>query len=82
MINTNNLKKGIVLKLDGNVLYEVIEANHYKPGKGNAFVRAKMRNLSTNNVSLFELSRKFTAALDASLLTSLAIRARDILVSE
>ncbi len=50
MINTNNLKKGIVLKLDDGVLYEVIEASHYKPGKGNAFVRAKLRNLTTGNV--------------------------------
>lgn len=49
MVNTNNLKKGIVLNLD-NTLFEVLEANHYKPGKGNAFVRAKLRNLATGNV--------------------------------
>lgn len=49
MINTNNLKRGIVLKLD-DMLFEVLEASHYKPGKGNAFVRAKLRNLATGNV--------------------------------
>lgn len=49
MVNTNNLKKGIVLKLD-NILYEVVEHEHYKPGKGGAFVRATLRNLLTDNI--------------------------------
>lgn len=49
MVNTNNLKKGIVLKLD-NILYEVVEYEHYKPGKGGAFVRATLRNLLTDNI--------------------------------
>jgi elongation factor P len=48
MVNTNNLKKGIVLKLDGE-LYEVLDSFHYKPGKGQAFVRAKLRNVFTNS---------------------------------
>jgi len=49
MVNTNNLKKGIVLKLDG-VLFEVVDHEHYKPGKGGAFVRATLRNLETDNI--------------------------------
>lgn len=49
MVNTNNLKKGIVLKLDG-ILYEVVEHEHYKPGKGGAFVRVTLRNLATDNL--------------------------------
>jgi elongation factor P len=31
-------------------LHEVVEAQHYKPGKGGAFVRSKLRNLSTGSI--------------------------------
>lgn len=49
MVNTNSLKKGIVLKFDQD-LFEVLESQHYKPGKGQAFVRAKLRNVRTNSI--------------------------------
>lgn len=44
-INVNNLKRGMVLELDGG-LYQVIEFLHHKPGKGQAVVRTKLRRLS------------------------------------
>ena len=47
MINVNDLKNGMTIKHDGNV-YQVIEFQHVKPGKGSAFVRTKLRNLKTN----------------------------------
>ena len=43
-ISVNDLKNGITLELD-NGLFQVIEFQHVKPGKGGAFVRTKIRNL-------------------------------------
>ncbi|MDA2945950.1 MAG: elongation factor P [Actinomycetota bacterium] len=48
-ITTNDLKTGITLELD-NGLFQVIEFQHVKPGKGGAFVRTKLRNVRTGNV--------------------------------
>ena len=48
-ITTNDLKTGITLELD-NGLFQVIEFQHVKPGKGGAFVRTKLRNVKTGNV--------------------------------
>jgi elongation factor P len=46
---TNDIKNGTVLKLEGN-LWNVIEFQHVKPGKGGAFVRTKMRNILSGKV--------------------------------
>ena len=48
-ITTNDLKNGITLELD-NGLFQVVEFQHVKPGKGGAFVRTKLRNVRTGNV--------------------------------
>ena len=48
-ISTNDLKNGITLELD-NGLFQVVEFQHVKPGKGSAFVRSKLRNLKTGNI--------------------------------
>ena len=48
-ITTNDLKNGITLELD-NGLFQVVEFQHVKPGKGGAFVRTKLRNVKTGNV--------------------------------
>ena len=48
-ITTNDLKTGITLELD-NGLFQVIEFQHVKPGKGGAFVRTKLRNIRSGNV--------------------------------
>ena len=42
MATTNDIKNGTVLKLEGQ-LWNIIEFQHVKPGKGGAFVRTKMR---------------------------------------
>ena len=44
MATTNDLKNGMVLKLD-NQLWSVVEFQHVKPGKGPAFVRTKLKNV-------------------------------------
>jgi elongation factor P len=48
-ISVNDLKNGITLELD-NGLFQVVEFQHVKPGKGGAFVRSKIRNVRTGAV--------------------------------
>jgi elongation factor P len=48
-VSTNDLKNGMTLDLDGT-LFQVIEFQHVKPGKGGAFVRTKLRNVRTGAV--------------------------------
>jgi elongation factor P len=47
---TNDLKNGLVLKLDGGELWAVVEFQHVKPGKGGAFVRTKLKNVLSGKV--------------------------------
>ncbi|MTI79984.1 MAG: elongation factor P [Firmicutes bacterium] len=49
MISTNDFKTGLTIELEGAV-YQVIDFQHVKPGKGSAFVRSKLRNLQTGAV--------------------------------
>jgi elongation factor P len=48
-VSTNDLKNGMTLDLDGT-LFQIVEFQHVKPGKGGAFVRTKLRNLKTGAV--------------------------------
>ena len=48
-ISVNDLKNGITLELD-NGLFQVVEFQHVKPGKGGAFVRTKIKNVRTGAV--------------------------------
>ena len=50
MATTNDLKNGLVLKLDGGQLWSVVEFQHVKPGKGPAFVRTKLKNVLSGKV--------------------------------
>ena len=45
MINVNDFKTGMTVSYEGN-LYQVLEFQHVKPGKGAAIVKAKLKNLS------------------------------------
>jgi elongation factor P len=49
MIDANELRKGTTFILDGD-LYQVLEYQHYKPGRGNAIIRTKIRNLRTGAI--------------------------------
>ena len=49
MISTNDAKPGMALDL-GEGLFQVLEYQHVKPGKGKAFVRLKLRNLDSGAV--------------------------------
>jgi elongation factor P len=46
---TNDLKNGLVLNLD-NQLWQVLEFQHVKPGKGPAFVRTKLKNVISGKI--------------------------------
>ena len=49
MATTNDLKNGMVLKIEGQ-LWTVLEFQHVKPGKGPAFVRTKMKNVLSGKI--------------------------------
>jgi elongation factor P len=49
MASTADFKNGLTIELDGEV-FQIIEFQHVKPGKGGAFVRTRLRNLRTGNV--------------------------------
>lgn len=49
MINTSDFKTGLTIEYDNNI-WQIIEFQHVKPGKGAAFVRTKLRNLRTRSV--------------------------------
>lgn len=46
MISANDLRKGTTFVYDGDV-YEIVDFQHVKPGKGAAFVRSKIKNVMT-----------------------------------
>lgn len=49
MISTSEFRNGLTIELDGSV-WQIIEYQHVKPGKGAAFVRTKLKNLENGNI--------------------------------
>lgn len=49
MIETSEFHKGLYIEFDG-VPFQIVDFQHVKPGKGNAFVRTRLKNLINNNV--------------------------------
>lgn len=49
MISTNDFRTGLTIEIDGEV-YQVVDFQHVKPGKGAAFVRSKLRNMRTGYI--------------------------------
>lgn len=49
VIISNQIRKGVKLLIDGDA-FEVVDADHVKPGKGSAFTRARVRSLRTGQV--------------------------------
>jgi elongation factor P len=58
MASTNDLKNGMVLRIEGQ-LWAVVDFQHVKPGKGPAFVRTKLRNVESGK----NVDRTFNAGL-------------------
>jgi elongation factor P len=61
---TNDLKNGMTLNLDGQ-LWNVVEFQHVKPGKGGAFVRTKLKNVLSGKV----VDRTFNAGVKVEVAT-------------
>lgn len=49
MVSAGDFRNGLTIELD-NAVYQVIEFQHVKPGKGAAFVRTKLRNIKSGGV--------------------------------
>lgn len=64
MITSNDLKNGMAIEYDGDLL-EVIYFQHVKPGKGGAFVRTKLKNLLTGAIfeKTFRAGEKLNQAI-------------------
>jgi elongation factor P len=62
--STNDLKNGMTLDLDGG-LWNVVEFQHVKPGKGGAFVRTTLKNVTTGKV----VDRTFNAGVKVEVAT-------------
>ena len=49
MISAGDFRNGVTIEFEGNV-YQIIEFQHVKPGKGAAFVRTKLKNIKSGGV--------------------------------
>lgn len=63
MISAGEFRNGVTMEYEGNI-YQIIEFQHVKPGKGAAFVRTKIRNVITGAVveKTFNPTEKFPTA--------------------
>ena len=49
MVSAGDFRNGITIEMDNNI-YQIIEFQHVKPGKGAAFVRTKLKNITNGGV--------------------------------
>lgn len=49
MISAGEFRNGVTIEYEGNI-YQIIEFQHVKPGKGAAFVRTKLKNIKSGGV--------------------------------
>lgn len=49
MISAGEFRNGVTIEYEGNI-FQIIEFQHVKPGKGAAFVRTKLRNIKTGGI--------------------------------
>ena len=63
MISAGDFKNGLTIELEGNV-FQIVDFQHVKPGKGAAFVRTKMKNIKNGGVveKTFRPTEKFPPA--------------------
>lgn len=63
MVSAGDFRNGITVEVEGNV-YQIIEFQHVKPGKGAAFVRTKLKNIINGGVveKSFRPTEKFPQA--------------------
>ena len=63
MISAGDFRNGVTLEMEGNI-YQIMEFQHVKPGKGAAFVRTKLKNIINGGVveKTFRPTEKFPQA--------------------
>ena len=63
MVTAGDFRNGITVEIEGNV-FQIIEFQHVKPGKGAAFVRTKLKNIINGGVveKTFRPTEKFPQA--------------------
>jgi len=63
MISAGDFKNGVTLEIEGNI-YQILEFQHVKPGKGAAFVRTKLKNIINGGAieRTFRPTQKFPKA--------------------
>ena len=63
MISAGDFRNGVTLEIEGNI-YQIMEFQHVKPGKGAAFVRTKLKNIISGGVveKTFRPTEKFENA--------------------
>ena len=49
MVSAGDFRNGITIEIEGNV-YQIVEFQHVKPGKGAAFVRTKLKNIKNGGI--------------------------------
>ncbi|RHP30110.1 elongation factor P [Lachnotalea sp. AF33-28] len=63
MVSAGDFRNGVTIEIEGNV-YQIVEFQHVKPGKGAAFVRTKLKNIKNGGVveKTFRPTEKFENA--------------------
>ena len=63
MVSAGDFRNGVTIQMDGGI-YQIIEFQHVKPGKGAAFVRTKLKNIISGGVveKTFRPTEKFPQA--------------------
>ena len=63
MVSAGDFRNGVIFEMDGQV-FQVVEFQHVKPGKGSAFVRTKFKNIKSGSVveRTFNPNEKFDSA--------------------
>lgn len=63
MVSAGDFKNGLTIEVEGNI-YQILEFQHVKPGKGAAFVRTKLKNIISGSTveRTFRPSEKFPKA--------------------
>ena len=64
MTTAGDFRNGVTIEMEGNI-YQIIEFQHVKPGKGAAFVRTKLKNIKSGGVieKSFRPTEKFENAI-------------------
>ena len=63
MVTAGDFKNGLTIEIEGNI-FQILEFQHVKPGKGAAFVRTKLKNIISGGVveKTFRPTEKFENA--------------------